>query len=106
MDHKLTRRDVLRRSASFGVLAALGATACGKEKRALSCVDTSALSSVDAQVRATLAYVDISTEPGKTCTGCQQFIPAPAPDVCGACKIVKGPINPSGNCKSFVAKLG
>jgi hypothetical protein len=106
MDHKLTRREVLQRSASLGVLASLGATACGKEQRALSCTDTSALSPIDAQVRATLAYVDLSTEPGKTCSACQQYIPAPSPDVCGTCKVVKGPINPNGNCKSFVAKLG
>jgi hypothetical protein len=61
------------------------------------------LSSTDAQTRVTLAYVDNSVEPGKSCTRCQQFIPA-APDACGTCKVVKGPINPSGYCKSFVAK--
>jgi hypothetical protein len=90
MDEKLSRRDVLKRSAALGVLAAVGGVACSKP-------------SADAQTRVTLAYVDVSLEPGKTCSGCQQFIPA-APDACGSCKVVKGPINPRGNCKSFVAK--
>jgi hypothetical protein len=106
MDEKVPRRYVLQRTASLGFVAALGAIACGKERRALSCTDTSALAPIDAQMRATLAYVDISTEPGKTCSGCQQYIPAPSPDICGTCKVVKGPINPNGNCKSFVAKIG
>lgn len=103
MDEKLSRREVLQRSAAFGVLAVVGA-GCGKEQpKALSCTDTMSLSSADAQVRVSLAYVDNSVEPGKTCSNCQQFIPA-APDACGTCKIVKGPINPKGYCKSYVAK--
>jgi hypothetical protein len=102
-DDKLSRRDVLQRSAAFGVLAALGA-ACGKEQpKALACTDTMSLSAADAQVRVSLGYVDHSVEAGKSCSKCQQFIPA-APDTCGTCKVVKGPINPSGYCKSFVAK--
>jgi hypothetical protein len=103
MDEKLSRREVLQQSAAFGVLAVTG-VACGKEQpKALSCTDTMSLSAADAQVRTSLAYVDNSVEPGKTCSNCQQFIPG-APDACGTCKVVKGPINPKGNCKSFVAK--
>jgi hypothetical protein len=104
MNDKLSRRDALGRSAAFGVFAALGAASCGKEKRALSCSDTSSLSPGDAQIRTALAYVDVSTEPGKSCSQCLQFVPAPSPDACGTCKIVKGPIHPRGNCKSFVPK--
>jgi len=82
-----------------------GSTACGKEKRsALSCTDTTGLSPTDAQLRMTLAYADISAEAGKSCALCQQFLPGPVADTCGTCKIVKGPINPKGNCKSFGAK--
>jgi hypothetical protein len=103
MDEKLSRRDVLQRSAALSVLAVVGAGACKSEPKPLSCVDTTSLSAADAQVRTSLAYVDKSVEPGKTCSNCQQFIPA-APDACGTCKVVKGPINPKGNCKSFVAK--
>jgi hypothetical protein len=102
MDEKISRRDVLKRSAALGVLATVGGAACSKPQ-SLSCADTTSLSSADAQTRVTLQYVDHSTDPTKTCLGCQQFIPA-APDTCGTCKVVKGPINPKGNCKSFVAK--
>jgi hypothetical protein len=105
MDEIFTRRDILRRGAAFGALAVVGASvACNKAKpAALSCTDTSALAPADLTVRTSLAYVDVSTEPGKSCSGCLQFIPA-TPDVCGACKVVKGPINPAGYCKSFSPK--
>ncbi len=104
MDEKLSRREVLRKSTALGVLALVGTSACGKsEPKGLSCSDTTSLSAADAQVRVSLSYVDMSTDPGKTCSGCQQFLPA-TPDACGACKVLKGPINPKGNCKSFVAK--
>lgn len=106
MDEKLSRRVVLQQSAALGALAVLGATAaaCNKKPAAVSCTDTSALAPADLQVRTALGYVDASTEPGKNCSGCQQFIAAPAPGSCGTCKVVKGPINPAGYCKSFVAK--
>jgi hypothetical protein len=102
MQEKLSRRDMLQRGAAFGAALVVGA-GCGKETKALSCIDTTSLSAADAQVRTSLAYVDGSVEPGKMCSSCQQFIAA-APDACGTCKVVKGPINPKGFCKSFVAK--
>ncbi len=100
----ISRRDLLQRGGvAFGALAVFGAVACGKEQpKALSCNDTTGLSPTDLTIRTALAYVDVSTEPGKVCSGCQQFIPT-VPNACGTCKVVKGPINP-GNCKSFVAK--
>ncbi|HEY8041909.1 MAG TPA: twin-arginine translocation signal domain-containing protein [Polyangiaceae bacterium] len=106
MDDKLSRRDVLQKSAALSALVVFGgAAACSKSQpAALTCTDTSSLSATDVQVRTALAYVDTSTEPGKTCSACQQFIPPPAAGACGTCKVVKGPINPGGNCKSFVAK--
>ncbi|HLK36460.1 MAG TPA: high-potential iron-sulfur protein [Polyangiaceae bacterium] len=104
MDSKISRRDVLGRGAALGILTVIGSTAaCSKEQKALKCTDTTALSTADLQARTALQYMDTSVEPGKNCTGCQQFIPA-APDACGTCKVVKGPINPKGYCKSFVAK--
>ena len=78
-------------------------SACDKPA-ALACVDTTALSATDMQVRTALAYVDRATEVNKICLACQQFIPAPAAGSCGTCKVVKGPINPAGTCKSFLAK--
>jgi hypothetical protein len=104
MDEKLTRRDLFQQSAALGVLAVVGASACSKPQHAgPSCSDISALSASDAQVRASLAYADVSMEPGKVCTSCQQFLPG-APDACGTCKVLRGPISPRGSCKAFVAK--
>jgi hypothetical protein len=104
-DDKLSRREILQRSAALSLLGVAGAAlaACKSEPKALACTDTMSLSSADAQVRVSLQYVDNSVEAGKMCSACQQFIPA-APDQCGTCKVVKGPINPKGYCKSFVAK--
>jgi hypothetical protein len=104
MDDKMSRRELLITTASLSTLA-LGAAACSKRAAALVCTDTTGLSPADYNVRVALEYVDISTTPGKTCSNCQQFLPGVAPDICGACKVVKGPINPTGNCKSFVAKV-
>jgi FtsP/CotA-like multicopper oxidase with cupredoxin domain len=103
MDDKLSRRDVLQQSAALGALVVLGAAACNKPA-ALTCTDTTGLSATDLQVRTSLAYVDASTEPGKTCANCQQFVAPAAAGTCGSCKVLKGPINPSGYCKSYVAK--
>jgi hypothetical protein len=106
MADKLSRRDLLQQGAALGALA-LGAravAACSKNPPALTCTDTAGLSPGDLGIRTTLAYVDVSTEPGKTCANCQQFVAPPAAGTCGTCKVLKGPINPGGNCKSFVAK--
>ena len=103
MSEGVSRRNVLQSGATLGILVVAGTLSCGKKKVALSCIDTSALSPADLQVRTTLAYTDLSIEPGKLCSLCQQFIPG-APNACGTCKVVKGPINPRGSCKSFLAK--
>jgi hypothetical protein len=104
MTDKLSRRDLLERSAALGALAVFGATACNKPVPPLNCTDTTSLAPADAQLRAMLKYVDVSTQPGKTCSGCAQFIVG-APSACGTCKILKGPVNPGGNCSSFAAKV-
>ena len=106
MGNPISRRELLQQSAVVGAFVTLGSAAvaaCNKPA-ALSCVDTTGLSPTDAQIRTALAYVDTSADPAKVCSRCQQFIPPPAAGSCGTCKVVKGPINPSGNCKSFVAK--
>ena len=104
MPDDLSRRELLERSAALVPLAALLVTGCSKKAPALNCTDTTGLSATDVTIRTTLAYVDVSTEPGKSCSNCQQFVAPPAPGTCGTCKVLKGPINPTGNCKSFLAK--
>ena len=104
MDEKLSRRDLLQHSAALGAFVVWAGSACNKGPAQFSCTDTTGLSATDVTIRTTLAYVDVSTEPGKSCTNCQQFVAPPAPGTCGTCKVLKGPINPAGYCKSFVAK--
>lgn len=107
MDEKLiSRRDLLQKSAAVaGALAVFGgAAACSKQPAALVCTDTTGLAPADVTVRTTLGYTDVSMEPGKMCSNCQQFVPNATPNTCGSCKILKGPINPKGHCKSWVAK--
>lgn len=104
MDDKVSRRDVLLRTAALGAFTAFGAAACSKPPPALACTNTRGLSPADVTVRRSLAYVDNSAELGKTCSNCQQFVPTVATNACGGCKVVKGPINPNGNCKAYLAK--
>ena len=58
---------------------------------------------MDLQIRNTLGYVDKSVEADKTCSNCVQFNTG-GDTACGTCKVVKGPINPGGYCKSWGAK--
>ncbi len=105
MNDKLSRRDLIQRGAALGAMAAFGAAACGKEKATvLSCNDTTGLSTQDVGIRTMLKYVDVSTDPAKTCLKCQQFLAPPSPGTCGTCKVLKGNVNPSGSCASFAAK--
>lgn len=98
---RLSRRDLLERGGALGLAVVAG---CGKPKpHALVCTDTSGLSEADMQVRTVLNYQDASNDPNRECDKCLQFLPADHPG-CGACKVVKGPINPHGSCKSFAAK--
>jgi hypothetical protein len=103
MTEKLSRRDLLQQSATLGALAVFGAAACGKSNQPLNCTDTTGLAPADVQMRTALKYSDASTQPGKTCSGCVQFVAGPA-NACATCKVLKGPINPAGYCNSFAPK--
>lgn len=103
MDDKLSRRHLLQNAAALGGLAVFGAAACSKTAAPLNCTDTTGLAAADVTTRTSLGYTDVSTEVGKSCTNCQQFVPT-SPTTCGTCKVLKGPINPKGYCKSFVLK--
>ena len=106
MDDRLSRRDMLQRTAALSVLAVAAGAGCSKEKKRLVCTDTSALAPADLALRTapTVAYEDYAADPSKPCDRCQQFIAPPTPSTCGTCKVLKGPINPRGGCKLFVAK--
>ncbi len=103
---RVGRRDAVRHLAIFAASAVAPTfllAACKGGAKELSCADTTGLTPDEISMRTNLAYVDKGTDPAKQCAKCNFFKPA-APDACGSCTLVKGPINPAGNCKSFVAK--
>jgi hypothetical protein len=98
----LSRRDLLRGTV-FGIGALTGLSACNRHK-AISCAAVDGLSVEEILPRNKLLYSDVAADPAKTCSTCQQFVAPPSEDQCGGCKIMKGPVNPRGSCKSYVAK--
>jgi hypothetical protein len=103
----ISRRELLRDSVALGALgvaATAFALGCDKKPKELHCIDESALAPDEVTARHTLEYADKSPDPQKFCENCQQFTPPPPGKGCGGCKVVKGPINPKGHCKSWVAK--
>lgn len=103
MDARIPRREALRHLAvlSLSAVVPAGLVACSKKT---SCLDVSGLSSEEVNQRNNVAaYVDQAPDASKKCSICVQYVPA-APNACGTCKVVKGPINPEGTCKLFVPK--
>jgi hypothetical protein len=99
MAPRIARRQLTR--GLLVILAAPQATGCRHD---LECTDTSQLSPADLELRTrTLAYVDKSPDPKQACASCQQFKPRGA-DKCGACVVLRGPIDPRGRCRKWAAK--
>jgi hypothetical protein len=73
---------------------------CGKKE--LECKDNG-LSFDELKTRKDMGYVDKATDPAKRCELCKLYTPA-APDTCGGCQVVKGPIHPNGFCNVWAAK--
>lgn len=102
----LDSRAVLRRVGGGLALLVLAPAAKALEgccRKALSCADTAGLSFADVQTRVTVEYADQAVDPSKHCRTCQHFRSA-GEAACGRCEIVKGSINPSGGCRSWVLK--
>ncbi len=105
-DNTFSRRELFRRGVFVGAAVAgssLIMAGCGSKKQPLSCTDVSGLSAGDLTTRKSLQYVDKTPTVGKECDKCRFYQPK-APNQCGACQIVKGPINPGGYCKSWTVK--
>jgi len=100
---KLDRREALRHLAVLSAAAVVPGFLLGCSKKP-SCEDVTGLAPADVAIRTqTAAYVEVATDPTKKCSACVQYTPA-APNACGGCKVVKGPINPEGGCKLFAPK--
>lgn len=103
MSNQLARRDIFRPFAalSLAVIAPAAVAACSKS---VTCSEAPGLSADELKAREeTAQYQDQSLDATKRCSQCALFV-APTQAGCGACKVLKGPINPNGNCKLYVAK--
>ena len=103
MSNRLARRDVFRPFAalSLAVIAPAALAACSKS---VTCSEAPGLSPDELKAREeTAQYQDQSMDATKHCSQCSLFV-APTQAGCGACKVLKGPINPNGYCKLYVAK--
>jgi hypothetical protein len=83
-------------------VALFGAAAC--DKGPSNCNDVSSLNADQQAARTTLGYQDASTEPGKNCAKCVQYVAPPKVSDCGHCKVLAGTVHPNGNCRAFAAK--
>jgi high potential iron-sulfur protein len=59
-----------------------------------------------AQAKATKQAMQYQDQPknGQRCDTCMQFIAGPQANAPGTCKVVDGPISPSGWCVAYVKK--
>lgn len=103
VNEKVSRRGVLRSAVSGGIVLSLPVLqwACGKKE--LSCADEGGLSADDVANRKSLVYVDKTNDLSRACDKCVLY-KAAAPNSCGGCTLVKGPINPQGSCSAFSPK--
>lgn len=99
-----SRRALLRNTVHLAVLSSAPVLLQACKKAEFSCDDVSGLSAQDAELRASLGYVDRSPhEPVKRCASCAFYVPGDE-NQCGQCTLVKGPIHPHGYCNSWAAK--
>jgi hypothetical protein len=101
VDAPFTRRSLLLRGATG--LALLGAAACDKGSPSF-CNDVSKLTADQQGQRNALGYEDTTTQAGKTCAKCSQYVPPPKASECGGCKVLPGTVHPNGYCRAFTPK--
>lgn len=97
------RRDFLGQSGRwFAWLALPAALGCGAP--GLDCSDEEFMSTPERTLRAAQAYRERSPQgAANSCAKCH-FFHAAAPEACGSCQILGGPVNPAGHCNSWVAR--
>jgi hypothetical protein len=100
----VSNRTIFRRDATLGLLALVVLPTVAACDRELECTDVSQLSAADIELRKrALGYTDQSPDSERSCSRCQQFKPK-GEKACGACVVVRGPINPRGRCRKWAAK--
>lgn len=97
----LQRRNYLLGTGA--VAMALIASRAFGQGAAATCYDPASLPPGQAELRESLEYIDVSTDPARRCDHCAfaSFENAS----CGSCQIFSGgPISPGGVCSSFSAQ--
>ncbi len=97
----MKRRDLLCRSAALG-LAPLGLLQ-GCDEFFVPCYDPDALGVGERELRAELAYVNVSEDEARTCEGCQFYYLGG--ENCGECQLLDGPVTRGGYCTSWAVKV-
>lgn len=103
MTEKIERREALRRLVVISAAAVTPAwlIACSNKQ---SCLDVTGLTPEEVKARnETAKYVEQTMDAAKRCSGCTHFV-AGAPDKCGGCKVIKGPVNAEGYCNLYAPK--
>jgi hypothetical protein len=90
----LSRRELL-------VFSGLLLAGCRARGRARECRDLSGLGGDDVEARNAIQYVGRAPDLDRACERCVQYVAPESGDVCGTCRVVPGPIAPSGTCKVF-----
>jgi hypothetical protein len=98
---KLTRRQALAQAVRLTIVAGTPAAlaACAPRGADLRC--SAGLSETDLSQRKRAGYLETSPWPGRTCGDCESYHARLSDWVCGACAVVKGPIDPSGMCDAW-----
>ncbi|MDY6949142.1 MAG: high-potential iron-sulfur protein, partial [Pseudomonadota bacterium] len=102
MGKLISRRKLLdhgMRLSLAGVLIGATRAASATEK---VCADPQSLDSGAQSMRASLNYVDVSPDAGKTCAKCAFF--EASGDGCGMCQLLHSPVNAKGHCEGFGAE--
>ena len=100
--HMISRRELLIRTVQLSVTSTMMVviSACNK-KNNLLCIDPEELSESEIGLRRSLAYVEESKVPNKSCTHCA-FFSSSSSGGCGACEMFKGgQVNPDGHCDAW-----
>lgn len=97
----ISRRHALTVFAASGGVALMGCS--GAAPSGLRCDDVTGLSPNDADFRRGQGYVERSTRPGRSCETCN-FYEVSAPETCGGCTVIGGPIHPAGYCNLWVSR--
>lgn len=110
-----SRRSFLKRATFYFGVAPVVFSGCESKKSSTKkenedgsidpCDDFTGLSETDIKIRAGLGYVKKSPVTNMQCNNCNLWLPPGQDKKCGGCLLFKGPVDPSGYCTNWAAKV-